>query len=135
MGKYIITMTTKSNGGVYGKNVHKTTTEKIDGLTKKGREKYLKEILDVAIKVDGKAYRPTIADIKNNFKYLTVAITEDEIKNVTSRYQNAYDVYIDILQSVNRLDYGETYKKFFAPFNMDISIEKLPSWQTESYLI
>ena len=127
MSKYIVTMTTKSNGGVYGKNVHKTTIEKIEGLTKKGLEKYLAEILDVALKVSGKAYRPTIADIKNNFKYLTVDITENEIKNVTSRYQDAYDVYTDILDSVNRLDYGETYKKFFAPFNMDISIEKLPS--------
>ena len=127
MSKYIVTMTTKSNDGVYGKNVHKTTTEKIEGLTKKGLEKYLKEILDVTIKVGGKVYRPTIADIKNNFKYLTADITEDEIKNMTSRYQNAYDVYIDILDSVNRLDYGETYKKFFAPFNMDINIEKLSS--------
>ena len=127
MNKYIVTMTTNSNDGGYGKNVHKTTTEKIEGLTKKGLEKYLKEILDVALKVGGKAYRPTIADIKNNFKYLTVDITENEIKNVTSMYQDAYDVYTDILDSVNRLDYGETYKKFFAPFNMDISIEKLPS--------
>ena len=127
MSKYIVTMTTKSNDGGYGKNVHKTTIEKIEGLTKKGLEKYLAEILDVALKVSGKAYRPTIADIKNNFKYLTVDITENEIKNVTSRYQDAYDVYTDILDSVNRLDYGETYKKFFAPFNMDISIEKLPS--------
>ena len=127
MSKYIVTMTTNSNDGSYGKNVHKTTTEKIEGLTKKGLEKYLAEILDVALKVSGKAYRPTIADIKNNFKYLTVDITENEIKNMTLRYQDAYDVYTDILDSVNRLDYGETYKKFFAPFNMDISIEKLPS--------
>lgn len=127
MNKYIVTMTTNSNDGVYGRKVHKTTTEKIEGLTKKGLEKYLKEILDVTIKVGGKAYRPTIADIKNNFKYLTVNITENEIKNMTLRYQNAYDVYTDIFDSINGLDYGETYKKFFAPFNMDISIEKLPS--------
>lgn len=127
MSKYIVTMTTKSNDGVYGKKVHKITTEKIEGLTKKGLEKYLKEILDVAIKVGGKVYRPTIADIKNNFKYLTVDITEKEIKNMTLRHQKAYDVYTDILDSVTRLDYGESYKKFFAPFDMDITIEKLPS--------
>ena len=127
MDKYIVTMTTKSNDGVYGKKVHKITTEKIEGLTKKGLEKYLKEILDVAIKVGGKAYRPTIADIKSNFKYLTVGITEDEIKNMTLRYQKAYDLYSDILESVTRLDYGESFKKFFAPFDMDINIEKLSS--------
>ena len=106
-------MTTNSNDGVYGRKVHKTTTEKIEGLTKKGLEKYLKEILDVALKVGGKAYRPTIADIKSNFKYLTVGITEDEIKNMTLRYQKAYDLYSDILESVT-MDERE------SPLSLDV---------------
>ncbi len=102
-----------------GKKCDQTIVETVTGLNQKGLKEALKERLDLAIKPGGEPYRPTFEDIKKSIG--SFYDSEKCLKKHTKIYQQAYDLYDDIM---NLLDSGpEVIYRNFTPFGMWIDIK------------
>ena len=107
-----------------GKTCDQTIVETATGLNLNGIKEVLKERLDLAIRPGGEPYRPTLEDIKKTLgQYCD---DEKQLKKQTKIYQQAYDLYDDIMTTMEMIidvpDRSYDVFRDFKPFGMQIDI-------------
>lgn len=124
--KYDIKFESACKTRLGGKKCDQTIVETVTGLNLKGLKEVLKERLDLVIRPDGEPYRPTLDDIKKSLGSLYDS--EKRLTKQTKTYQEAYDLYADIISVLKSVDIQYVqyapYDMFrdFKPFEMQISI-------------
>lgn len=122
--KYDIKFESVGKTKLGGKIGDRMIVETVTGLNLKGIKEALKECLDLAIKPDGEPYRPTVDDIKKSMG--SFYDSEKWLKKQTKIYQQAYDLYDDIMTVLKLIDAPDRpYDVFrdFKPFGMQIDIK------------
>ena len=121
--KYDITFKTETKNEIGGEKCTPTTIDTVEGISFKALKEVLKEQLDLFIEPGGKPFRPTCEDVKEMGMRWGI-----DFQNETERYQNAYDLYKDILDTANTVGKTENltnpyvFHRTFDYFNMQIII-------------
>lgn len=118
--KYDIKFVSACDTTLGGKKCKQTTVETVSGLDVNGIRKVLTDRLDLATDKEGKPYRPAVQDIAEAMQKMCHC--PQYIEELTNRYQEAYDLYDDIVCVLDSDQDIEFVTRDFEPFGLQIDI-------------